>query len=103
MRALAIAAVLLAAACASQPATYRDLEGMTRDYERGGSSPLAARADTCGIAAHREKIGTQIADWEPPAGARVIRPATAVTDDLRHERLNIRVNAEGRITALECY
>jgi hypothetical protein len=103
MKRLVIASVLALAACTSAPATYRDLEGMTRDYERGGRSPLAAREDTCGIAAHRDKIGTPIADWEPPAGARVIRPATAVTDDLRRERLNVIVNAEGRITALECY
>lgn len=107
IRAMAGAALLLLAACAAteQP-TSRDLERLGQDYERGGSSPLADRPagqDTCNAGAHTARIGTPIAGWEPPAGSRVIRPGDAVTRDLRRERLNVLVDADGRITALECY
>jgi hypothetical protein len=107
IRAMAGAALLLLAACASteQP-TGRDLERLGRDYERGGTSPLAERPpgeDTCNARAHAARIGTPIAGWEPPAGSRVIRPGDAVTEDLRRNRLNVLLDANDRITALECY
>lgn len=37
-----------------------------------------------------------------PAGTRVIEPWTAVTEDYSAERLNIDVDARGRITGLWC-
>jgi len=105
MRVLATAAMIAMLAACSSPGgpTNRDLERIGAEYERQGTSPLAPRPDTCGASAHRARIGTPIAAWEPPAGSRVIRPGTAVTDDLRRERLNVLVDANGRITALECY
>lgn len=100
--------VVFTAACASQPATFRDLERMSSDYERGGASPLAATetrspTDSCGARIFRPRIGTPITNWEPPEGARVIHPGQPVTDDHRPDRLNIIVDADGRVTALECY
>jgi hypothetical protein len=105
--AAAVLAVLVAGCGATSP-TYRELEGLSRDYERGGASPLAStgdgpRGDACGIAIYRPRIGTPIANWEPPESSRVVRPGDAVTDDLRPERLNIIIDADGRVTSLECY
>lgn len=100
--------VLALAACGTTPATYRDLDRLGRDYEDEGASPLAsdqaaANRDTCGAYIYRPRIGTMLASWEPPEGSRVIRPEQPVTGDLRPDRLNILVDADGRITALECY
>lgn len=104
IRVLASAALLALAACATnETPTNRDLERMGRDYEDQGTSPLAERGASCGANQHTARIGTAIADWTPPSGARVIRPGTPVTRDFRRERLNVIVDAEGRITSLECY
>lgn len=103
IRTLAVAALLALAACASEAPTYRDLERVGREYEDRGVSPLADRGASCGANQHTARVGTAIADWTPPAGARVIRPGTPVTRDFRRERLNVIVDAEGRITSLECY
>ena len=103
IRAFAVAALLALAACATEERTNRDLERMGRDYEDQGTSPLAERGASCGANQHTARIGTAIADWTPPAGARVIHPGTPVTRDFRRERLNVIVDAQGRITALECY
>ena len=103
IRTLAVAALLVLAACASEAPTYRDLERVGREYEDQGVSPLADRGASCGANQHTARVGTAIADWTPPAGARVIRPGTPVTRDFRRERLNVIVDAEGRITSLECY
>jgi hypothetical protein len=103
IRALAAAALLALAACATEAPTYRDLERAGRDYEDQGVSPLAERGASCGANQHTARIGTALADWTPPTGARVIRPGTPVTRDFHRERLSVIVDAEGRITALECY
>lgn len=96
-------AVSAVAACSTVAPTNRDLDRLGAEYERQGTSPLAAREDTCGAGPHRARVGAPIGDWEPPAGSRVIRPGDAVTRDLRRERLNVILDAEDRITALECY
>ncbi len=103
IRALAVAALFALAACATEERTNRDLERLGRDYENQGVSPLADRGASCGANQHTARIGTALADWTPPAAARVIRPGTPVTRDFRRERLNVIVDAEGRITSLECY
>lgn len=100
---MAAVAVLALAACETVPPTNRDLERIGAEYERQGVSPLAPREDTCNATPHHARIGTIIGDWEPPAGSRVIRPGDAVTRDLRRERLNVLLDANDRITALECY
>ena len=103
IRALVGATIFALAACATEAPTNRDLERLGRDYEAAGVSPLAERGASCGANQHAARIGTALADWTPPSGARVIRPGTAVTRDFRRERLNVIVDAEGRITSLECY
>lgn len=104
--------LLLLGACASDRApTYRELERQGAAYERGGVSPLAApqnaeqaaARDSCGARAYRDLIGTPVADMQVPPNARVIAPATAVTDDFRYNRLNIITDGNGAITALQCY
>jgi len=100
---MAAVAALALAACETVPPTNRDLERIGADYERQGTSPLVPREDACNAASHQARLGTQIGDWAPPTGSRVIRPGDAVTDDLRRERLNVILDANDRITALECY
>jgi hypothetical protein len=103
--------VLLGACASERTPTYRELERSASVYERGGVSGIAApqNADdatarnTCGARAFRDRIGTPVADMQVPAGARVIAPGTAVTDDFRSNRLNIITDADGVITALQCY
>ncbi len=101
--AIAGAAIFALAACATEERTNRDLERLGREYEEQGASPLAERGASCGANQHTARVGTALADWTPPAGARVIHPGTPVTRDFRRERLNVIVDAEGRITSLECY
>ena len=50
-------------------------------------------------------VGTNIAAATFPAGSniRIIRPDTPVTQDFSAERLNVLTDANGVITALECY
>ncbi len=108
---MAALALLSAAACATETPTYWELERMGSEYQRQGRSPLAAaataeeatRRDSCGARAFAAHIGTEASAHQWPAGARVIGPETAVTDDFRPSRLNIITDANGVITALECY
>ncbi len=60
--------------------------------------------DTCGAAALQDRIGEgRTALTDPlPEGTRIIPPGTAVTQDYRPERLNIDVDAQGRITRIWC-
>lgn len=109
IRAGLIALVLLAGCTSIAPRpTDRDLDAISRAYERNGANAFPhetpAPADACGAVANHARIGTPLSAWTPtPAGARIIHPGQPVTDDLRRERLNVLVDAEGRITALECY
>jgi hypothetical protein len=108
---LAALSIVLLAACASETPTYRELERMGGEYERGGASPLSAptnaeeatRRDSCGARPYRERIGQPVNAAEIPSGARVIGPETAVTDDFRPSRINFITDANGVITALQCY
>jgi hypothetical protein len=107
-----LSALVLLGACATERTpTYRELEHSASVYERGGVSGIAApqntedatARNTCGARAHRDKIGTPVADMQVPASARVIAPGTAVTDDFRSNRLNIITDENGVVTALQCY
>jgi hypothetical protein len=108
---LAALGIAVLAGCATETATYRELETMGAEYERQGSSPFATptnaeeatRRDTCGARPYRARIGSPVNASEVPSGARVIGPETVVTDDFRPSRLNIITDAEGVITALQCY
>ncbi|OQW57520.1 MAG: hypothetical protein A4S17_04740 [Proteobacteria bacterium HN_bin10] len=65
----------------------------------------ATAQDTCGAAQYAGMIGSNIAAVTFPAesGIRIIQPDSIVTEDFRPERLNVIVDANGAITALQCY
>lgn len=108
---LAALSFVMLAACATETPTYRELENMGNEYERGGSSALAAptsaedatRRDSCGARPYRDRIGHNVNEAQVPSGARVIGPDTVVIEDLRPSRLNFITDANGVITSLQCY
>ena len=60
---------------------------------------------TCGAEALQGLVGRDksvLSAMTLPAGTRVIEPWTAVTEDYSAQRLNIDVDARGRITGLWC-
>jgi hypothetical protein len=65
----------------------------------------ATEQDTCGAARYRDLIGSNVDDSRLSASAdlRILPPDSVVTQDFRPDRLNVIVDAEGRITGLECY
>jgi len=102
IRASLAALALLATACA--PPVSDTPKG--DPYEAGPQTREEATAqDTCGAAGYRGMIGTPLAAATFPAtpNIRVIQPDSAVTEDFRPDRLNVIVDANGVITALECY
>ncbi|MDP3198142.1 I78 family peptidase inhibitor [Tabrizicola sp.] len=59
----------------------------------------------CGAAGMQDLVGRDqavLAAMTFPAGTRLIGPDTAVTEDYRPDRLNIDIDAGGRITRLWC-
>lgn len=95
--------VLLAAACTSQPATYRDLDRIARDQQREAIS--RPPPDTCQMAGHRELIGREGASIEQsalPAGSRVVCHNCPVTLDFRGDRLNVLLGPDGKVSGLRC-
>lgn len=79
----------------------------------GASAPEATttlpaqpnHGDTCGASQYAGLIGSNIAAVSFPAGAniRILQPGDPATQDLRPDRLNVIVDGNGAITALECY
>ncbi|WP_272003749.1 I78 family peptidase inhibitor [Roseovarius sp. ZX-A-9] len=62
-------------------------------------------SDTCGAAAHADKIGTPHTDHDftdPDHPHRIIPPNSAVTLDHRPDRLNVDVDEGGVITRIWC-
>lgn len=113
MRRIAIAAAALAAAaCAQGPQTYRDLEQLGRDYQRDATQQEQAQPggeaarDTCGASRFQSLIGAPEENVDRaalPQGTRVIHPDDAITMDFNALRLNVRVGADGKVAALECF
>lgn len=114
MKRIAIAAMIaMAAACTSEPQTYRDLDQLGRDYQRESTSqpqPPPAEGptaqDTCGASRFRNLMGapeSQIDRSTLPQGTRIIRPGQMVTMDFNATRLNIRIAPDGKVAALECF
>lgn len=66
--------------------------------------PPDQNADACGAAGYQSLVGAQIAAVTLPAdlNARVIYPDTVVTLEFNPKRLNIAVNAAGRIERVYC-
>ena len=94
-----LAAIGLATACAAPEPTYRDLEHISRDFQRQNT-------DTCGVAQHTDLIGepaAQIDRASLPPRTRFIDPDTLVTQDFVTTRLNVMIDAEGVVTELRCF
>jgi hypothetical protein len=99
IRASLFVLALSAAACAP-PASETPPETPTPQTREE-----ATAQDSCGAAQYRSMIGSNLAAVTFPAdaGIRVIQPDSMVTQDFRPDRLNVIVDANGLITALECY
>jgi hypothetical protein len=105
IRASILAFSLLAAAC-TPPAEAPKEEPVAEQPTAAPQTREEATAqDTCGAAQYSAMVGSNIAAVTFPAdsGIRIIQPDTAVTQDFRADRLNVIVDANGVITALECY
>ncbi|MGE0739701.1 MAG: I78 family peptidase inhibitor [Hyphomonadaceae bacterium] len=103
--AIALMAMLLAG-CAEQPQTYRDLDRISRDYQREyNAGSRQAVADTCRMAEYQSFIGRDGASIDQaslPPRARVVCFGCAVTMDHVPERLNLRLGADGKVASLGC-
>ena len=60
--------------------------------------------DACGASGYQSIVGSLLAAVTLPAdlGARIIQPGTAVTTDYDAQRINIQLDADGRITRVFC-
>ena len=61
--------------------------------------------DACGAAGMQDLLGQDrgvLAAMTLPTGTRVITPGMAVTEDYSASRLNIDLDAQGRITGIWC-
>lgn len=75
--------------------------------EDAGSTPVAAlpAADDCSAGQYQGLVTQNevaLSTMAFPHTVRVIHPGDAVTKDLRLDRMNIHVDANGRITAVDC-
>ncbi|MDZ4065545.1 MAG: I78 family peptidase inhibitor [Tabrizicola sp.] len=72
----------------------------------GVTACVAAPDETaCGAAGMQGLVGrdrSALAAMSLPVGTRVIEPGTPITEDYRADRLNIDVDARGRITGVWC-
>ena len=101
--ALIIAMFALVSACSSPEPTYRDLERLGNEYERGGSSPLGG--DTCHLSQYQSLVGqneSAVDRSNLPEGARVICFGCAATRDDNPSRLTIQIGADHKVASLRC-
>ncbi|MEQ1618582.1 MAG: I78 family peptidase inhibitor [Terricaulis sp.] len=111
MRRLATLVLILTAACAEAPQTYRDLDRLGRDYQREVSNlpqtaEEATRRDACGASGFAHLLGTPASAIDRaslPAQTRIISPGMMVTQDFSPQRLNIHVAPDGKVAALDCF
>ncbi|WP_415392436.1 I78 family peptidase inhibitor [Paracoccus sp. SJTW-4] len=69
-------------------------------------APAADDEDLCGAAALAGLVGqpAEVArTMQLPAGTRIINPGDPVARDLRRDRLNIEIGADGNIARVACY
>lgn len=100
MRRAALAVLVLLTACAPAAQTNRDLDQLSRDYQRQASG-----YDSCGMAERQNLIGMEqaaLAGVSLPAGARVICFGCMVTMDHAPRRLNVQLGADGKVASLRC-
>lgn len=96
-------ALFMAACGGQQQATYRDLDRLVRDQQRGAIERPAP--DTCQMAAHQDLIGVEGAAIDHaslPAGARVVCHDCMVTLDYNAQRLNVLLGPDGKVASLRC-
>jgi len=70
-----------------------------------GATPPAGAAGSCGAEAFQGLVGqpeSRLADLTLPAGTRVIHPTDRITMDKRADRLNVDIDAQGRIARVHC-
>ena len=70
-----------------------------------GCVPAEPQQNACGAEGMQHLVGKDqsvLAAMTLPAGTRVITPGMAVTEDYSASRLNIDLDAQGRITGLWC-
>lgn len=90
-RLLFLAPLLILAACENQPQSVTVIE------------PIA---DACHASQHQGLVGQKsavLATAKLPEGTRIIKPNSAVTMDLRPDRLNVEINAKDIIAKVSCY
>lgn len=103
-------ALVLLAACATPPQTNRQLERMSREYQRqeaeqeAASRPPPSRPanDTCGMTEHADLIGVAEADLHAPANARVICFGCMATMDFNATRLTIQIGPDHKVASMQC-
>lgn len=106
MRAFLIAGAALAlVACGQTTTTPAEEPAEAPPAAAPQTREEATAQDTCGGSAYRSMVGSNLAAVTLPADAniRVVQPDTVVTEDFRPDRINIIVDANGAITAVECY
>ena len=71
---------------------------------RAEMAETPAATDACGASGYQSLIGSQLAAVTLPAGlaTRIIEPGQVVTTDYDAERLNVDLDAAGRITGVHC-
>lgn len=82
--------------------------GMNPQQRPRGSNCFGIFPEHCGAAAFVTRpftadVRARIEAIAPPGGIRFTRPNEAVTDDLRFERLNVLIDAQGRVEKVDCY
>lgn len=112
MRRALLLVLALAAACAAPPATNRELERMSRDYQRhqaeqeaaAQTPPPAAPAgeDSCGLAQNQHLVGMEEGQFQTPANARVICFGCMATMDYSASRLTIQIGPGHKVASLRC-
>lgn len=68
--------------------------------------PVEPPQDACNATRFQGLVGQPegvLKEMMLPAGARVIRPNDAITDDFRVDRLNVELGNTGRIEKVSCY
>ena len=79
---------------------------LTGCAEQAAPPAKPAAPDLCGAAGLQGLIGQPgdvVARMTLPKGTRVIAADSAITTDLRRERLNIELDAKGRVQSVACF
>lgn len=103
-RASALAGVLLLAACASSPpAESAPATPAPPPPAADASGPCrASAAEFARGRAYTDALGAELQAKAGAKALRVIRPGQAVTMDFRDDRLNVELDAGGKVTKVSC-